>query len=213
MSCLTDEAINDELASPPEKNYSNDNDNDHDEDDADDDKAHSFRERRLTYSRHHVLSDNAAAAVAELLADGDFSDEDENDEEEGRGMKIAAEVASAVAVAAEEKDYEEATVAANNSEKRKLDDMVDNELQEEEGQDEDDEQPQQKKIKITLRASKKSKSKPSPSHHEQQAQQQQKYLPSRYVKSDYYSCANPVPLESQLYLYVVYYCVQYIMVQ
>ncbi|KAL9183970.1 hypothetical protein ACHAXT_002056 [Thalassiosira profunda] len=44
---------------------------------AEDAKAHSFRERRLTYSRHHVLSDAAAAAVAQLMAEGgDFSDED-----------------------------------------------------------------------------------------------------------------------------------------
>ena len=51
-------------------------------DDDDEFRSHSFRERRLTYSRHHILSDTAAAAVAELLAEGnsgdDFSDSDED---------------------------------------------------------------------------------------------------------------------------------------
>ena len=53
-----------------------------DDDEDDEFRSHSFRERRLTYSRHHILSDTAATAVAELLAEGgdDFSDDnDDND--------------------------------------------------------------------------------------------------------------------------------------
>lgn len=58
--------------------------NSHEEEELDDDefRSHSFRERRLTFPRHHILSDTAAAAVAELLAEGDddFSDESEEDD-------------------------------------------------------------------------------------------------------------------------------------
>jgi len=60
----------------------NDDDTNHHSDNDDEFRSHSFRERRLTYSRHHILSDTAAAAVAELLAEGnsgdDFSDSDED---------------------------------------------------------------------------------------------------------------------------------------
>ena len=57
---------------------------------AQDAKAHSFRERRLTYTRHHILSDSAAAAVAELLAEGgdDFSSDEEERKGEEEGGKF-----------------------------------------------------------------------------------------------------------------------------
>ena len=74
------------MTSPPSDNkqpspHNSDLDslNSNSDEDTNNKKAHSFRERRLTYTRHHVLSDNAAAAVAELLADGtnDFSSDDD----------------------------------------------------------------------------------------------------------------------------------------
>lgn len=46
-------------------------DDDNDGGGYDGERAHSFRQRRLTYTRHHILSDSAAAAVAKLLAEGD----------------------------------------------------------------------------------------------------------------------------------------------
>ena len=65
--------MEDDLRSPSSSSI---NDQD-DEDVNNNSKAHSFRERRLTYTRHHVLSDNAAAqaefAVVKngVLAGGD----------------------------------------------------------------------------------------------------------------------------------------------
>ncbi|KAL7552607.1 hypothetical protein ACHAWF_015844 [Thalassiosira exigua] len=81
-SSAVDDAVRADLASPASSPEGGD------EGEADDGggrgrRAHSFRARRLTYSRHHVLSDPAAAAVAELLAEGgSFSDEREDEQEE-----------------------------------------------------------------------------------------------------------------------------------
>jgi hypothetical protein len=87
------QAINDDLASPP-SNVGVDDDVDDDAASADDQKAHSFRQRRLTYSRHHILSDDAARAVAELLAGHDAASEGGVDgdgsgnEEKGDGVEL-----------------------------------------------------------------------------------------------------------------------------
>lgn len=58
-----DRAIDDDLASPASGDGASESEA----------RAHSFRQRRLTYTRHHILSDSAAAAVAELLAEDDES--------------------------------------------------------------------------------------------------------------------------------------------
>ena len=83
---------------------------------AKDAKAHSFRERRLTYTRHHILSDSAAAAVAELLAEGgdDFSsdeEEEEKGEEEGGVGGGSSERPSSSAVIKEKPTLSEATAS------------------------------------------------------------------------------------------------------
>jgi len=75
-----DRALHDDLHSSSD----NDNDDDDDDDDDDDTRAHSFRERRLTYTRHHIVSDSAAAAVAEFL-DGDDNDNETADDDDDDG--------------------------------------------------------------------------------------------------------------------------------
>ena len=51
----------------------------------DDEKSHTFRQRRLTYTRHH-LQGSASAAAAALVADGiDLSDEDDQEKKPTEG--------------------------------------------------------------------------------------------------------------------------------
>jgi len=59
----------------------------------DDERSHTFRQRRLTYTRHHLGGTAAAAAAAAALA-GDLSDDDgddegEKDDEDGSGANDA----------------------------------------------------------------------------------------------------------------------------
>jgi protein phosphatase 2C family protein 2/3 len=94
--------------------------------DDDEYRSHSFRERRLTYSRHHILSDNAAAAVAELLAEGiDDDDEKEaavandNKNEEGRKNNEEATTAAAAESASEELTTTATATTSNNKKRRR----------------------------------------------------------------------------------------------
>jgi serine/threonine protein phosphatase PrpC len=107
-----------------EDEYDNDNDthsDNVDDEDEDEFRSHSFRERRLTYSRHHVLSDTAAAAVAKLLAEGDddFSEEDERREtkEEG-GDETAATTTTTTEDGTTKKDG--LTAEENSSQQQQL---------------------------------------------------------------------------------------------
>ena len=129
-------------SSPPPNNSDleslNSSDN---EDNNTNDKAHSFRERRLTYTRHHVLSDNAAAAVASLLADGTDNDFSDNDAVEDEMKQSAAQLKDV------EQEEEEGGAAPHESkcnEKRKL--TNNNNLDVEE-------QPKKKKPRISIKLS------------------------------------------------------------